>query len=509
MDSHCYSDDPMSSTTHNIADSPSTSDRSRWIALVVLCVGMLMIVLDSTIVNVALPKIQTDLGFSQSSLAWVVNAYLISFGGLLLFAGRLGDLLGRRDIFMAGLVLFTGASLACGLADSQTVLVIARFIQGIGGALASAVILGMIVTMFPEPGEQAKAIGVYAFVASAGGSIGLLAGGAITQAINWHWIFIVNLPIAVLTGVLALRYLDRDRGFGLSKGADLPGAGLIVGALMVGVYAIVEASDYGWGSAHTLGFGAGAVALLVGFIVRESRAADPLVPLRIFRSRNLSGANAIQALMVAGMYGMFFLGALYLQKVLGFDSLEVGLGFIPVTAIIGTLALGISPKLIMRFGARSTLIPGLVSVAAGLALFSRISVDGSYWAEVLPGMVLIGLGAGLSFPSLMTLAMGGVRPEEAGLASGLVNTTLQVGGALGLAVLATLSTSRTTNLVSDGHTAASALTSGYKLAFLVGAVLVLGAVAIAAAVLRPSPAADEAAALDAAEAEPAFSSEAA
>ena len=499
----------MSPTNDNIAQSSSTSDRSRWIALLVLCVGMLMIVLDATIVNVALPKIQTDLGFSQSSLAWVVNAYLISFGGLLLFAGRLGDLLGRRDIFMSGLVLFTGASLACGLADSQAVLVVARFIQGIGGALTSAVILGMIVTMFPEPGEQAKAIGVYSFVASAGGSIGLLAGGAITQAINWHWIFIVNLPIAVLTGMLALRYLGRDRGLGFAKGADLPGAGLIVAALMMGVYAIVEASDYGWGSAHTLGFGAGAVALLVAFVVRESRAAQPLVPLRIFRSRNLSGANAIQALMVAGMYGMFFLGALYLQKVLGFDSLEVGLGFIPVTAIIGTLSLGFSAKLNLRFGARATLIPGLVAVAAGLALFSRITVDGSYWSEVLPAMVLVGIGAGLSFPSVMTLAMSGVRPEEAGLASGLVNTTLQVGGALGLAVLATLSTSRTSNLVSSGDSAASALTSGYQLAFVIGAALVLGAVAIAVTVLRSTPPAGEAAAVEAAEAEPAFSSEAA
>src|SRR6185437_10127635 len=315
----------MSLTNDNIAQSSSNSDRSRWIALVVICVGMLMIVLDATIVNVALPSIQTDLGFSQSSLAWVVNAYLISFGGLLLLAGRLGDLLGRRDVFLTGLALFTAASLACGIADSQSVLVVARFIQGIGGALTSAVILGMIVTMFPERGEQARAIGVYSFVASAGGSIGLLAGGAITQAINWHWIFIVNLPIAIVTGVLSLRYLSRDKG---------------------------------------LGFGAGAVALLTAFVVRESRAANPLVPLRIFRSRNLSGANTIQALMVAGIYGMFFLGALYLQKVLGFDSLEVGLAFIPMTAIIGILSLGFSAKLNMRFGARATLLPGLVAVGA-------------------------------------------------------------------------------------------------------------------------------------------------
>jgi EmrB/QacA subfamily drug resistance transporter len=508
MDSPCYSDDPMSVTNGNIAQSSSSSDRSRWIALVVLCAGMLMIVLDATIVNVALPKIQTDLGFSQSSLAWVVNAYLISFGGLLLLAGRLGDLLGRRDVFLTGLGLFTAASLACGLADSQSVLVVARFIQGIGGALTSAVILGMIVTMFPERGEQAKAIGVYSFVASAGGSIGLLAGGAITQVINWHWIFIVNLPIALVTGILAMRVLKRDRGIGLSGGADLPGATFIVTAVMMGVYAIVEATNYGWGSAHTLGFGAGAVALLVAFVVREQRAANPLVPLRIFRSRNLSGANAIQALMVAGIYAMFFLGALYLQKVLGFDSLEVGLAFIPMTAIIGILSLGFSAKLNMRFGARATLLPGLVSVGAGLLLLSQISADGSYWSEVLPAMVLVGIGAGLSFPSIMTLAMAGVKPEEAGLASGLVNTTMQVGGALGLAVLATLSTSRTTNLVAGGDSTASALTSGYKLAFVIGAGLLLAAFGIALAVLRSEPAADEAQAIETAEAEPAFSSEA-
>jgi EmrB/QacA subfamily drug resistance transporter len=469
---------------------------------------MLMIVLDATIVNVALPKIQTDLGFSQSNLAWVVNAYLIAFGGLLLLAGRLGDLLGRRDVFLVGLTLFTAASLACGLAQSQEVLVAARFIQGIGGALTSAVILGMIVTMFPERGEQAKAIGVYSFVASAGGSIGLLAGGAITEVINWHWIFFVNLPIAIGTGLAARRVLRRDRGLGLSNGVDVPGALLLVASLMVGVYTIVEASTYGWGSAHTLGFGAGAVVLLAGFIARELRAANPLVPLGIFRSRNLSGANAIQALMVAGMFGVFFLGALYLQKVLGFDSLEVGLGFLPLTAIIGILSLGFSAKLNMRFGARATLLPGLLFVGAGLVLFSQISVDGSYWREVLPAMVLIGTGAGLSFPAVMTLAMSGVRPEEAGLASGLVNTTLQVGGAIGLAVLATLSTSRSTSALAGGDSAAQALTSGYRLAFLVGAGLLALAIAIWGLVLR-APATQGAPATAEDGAEPVFSSEAA
>jgi EmrB/QacA subfamily drug resistance transporter len=494
--------------THSLNQANPDSERSRWIALIVLCVGMLMIVLDATIVNVALPSIQSDLGFSQSSLAWVVNAYLIAFGGLLLLAGRLGDLLGRRSVFLTGLGVFTAASLACGLADSQAVLIGARFIQGVGGALTSAVILGMIVTMFPEPREQAKAIGVYSFVASAGGSIGLLAGGALTEAINWHWIFFVNLPIAAITGLLAIRTLRRDEGLGFSRGADIPGALLIVSSLMLGVYTIVEAANYGWGSTHTLGFGALSLALLVGFVAREGRAANPLVPLRIFRSRNLSGANAIQALMVAGMFGMFFLGALYLQKVLGFDSLEVGLAFLPVTAIIGTLSLGFSAKLNLRFGPRATLLPGLASIAIGLLWFSQISVDGSYLTDVLPAMVLLGTGAGLSFPSLMGLAMSGVRPSDAGLASGLVNTTLQVGGAIGLAVLATLSTERTASLEAAGHPTAAALVDGYQLAFVVGAGLVGLAIAIALTVLRPPNPQEAEQFVAEAEAEPALSSEA-
>ena len=493
--------------------SPSASDRSRWIALVVLCVGMLMIVLDATIVNVALPSIQDDLGFSQSSLAWVVNAYLIAFGGLLLLAGRLGDLVGRRSVFLTGLTVFTLASLACGLAQSEEVLVVARFVQGVGGALTSAVILGMIVTMFPEPGEQAKAIGVYSFVASAGGSIGLLLGGVLTEAISWHWIFFVNLPIALVTGVLALRLLRKDHGLGLSQGADVPGAAMLVAALMIGVYAIVEVTNYGWGSAHTLGFGAGALALFAGFIVRELRAANPLVPLRIFRSRNLAGANAIQTLMVAGMFGMFFLGALFLQRVLGFTSLEVGLAYLPVTGLIGLLSLGFSAKLNLRFGPRATLLPGLSLVGLGLLYLSQVSAGGSYWSEVMPAMVLIGAGAGLSFPSLMSLAMGGVAPQEAGLASGLVNTSLQVGGAFGLAVLATLATNRTSDLLASGDANAVALTSGYRLAFLVAAGLVAIAVAVAALVLEPLRAPAEATAVEpgadsAALPEPAFSSEA-
>jgi EmrB/QacA subfamily drug resistance transporter len=472
----------------NASGANAPGDRSRWIALVVLCVGMLMIVLDATVVNVALPSIQNDLAFSQSSLAWVVNAYLIAFGGLLLLAGRLGDLISRRGVFLTGLGVFTLASLVCGLAQSQEVLVAARFVQGVGGALTSAVILGMIVTMFPEPREQAKAIGVYSFVASAGGSVGLLAGGILTQGINWHWIFFVNIPIGIATAVLALRLLDKDKGIGVGRGADVLGAVLITGALMLLVYTIVEpAADLGWGATRTLALGAAAVALLIGFIVREATARNPLMPLRIFRSRNVTGANLIQALFVAGMFGLFFLGALYLQRVLGYDALETGLAFLPVTLVIGTLSLRYSERLIMRFGARGTLLPGLVLIAAGLALFTQVPVDGSYLTNVLPTMLLLGSGAGLSFPALMTLAMSGATPSDAGLASGLVNTTLQVGGALGLAVLATLSTTRSDALLEQGKSTAAALTEGYQLAFLIGAGLVVVAIAVALTVLQPAP----------------------
>jgi MFS family permease len=343
----------------------------------------------------------------------------------------------------------------------------------------------MIVTMFPEPREQAKAIGVYSFVASAGGSIGLLAGGALTQGINWHWIFFVNLPIGVATAILALRFVARDKGIGLRAGADLPGAALITGGLMLLTYTIVEpAARHGWGAAETLVLGTIALALLTGFLVRQATARNPLMPLSIFRSRNLSGANAVQALMVAGMFGMFFLGALYLRLVLGYNPLEIGLAFLPVTIVIGTLSLGYAEKLITRFGARATLLPGLVLIAAGLAVFSRSPVHATYASDVLPAMLLLGLGAGLSFPAMMTLAMSGVDPSEAGLASGLVNTTLQVGGALGLAVLATLSSTHSAHLRRAGHSAASALTGGYHLAFVIGVGFALAAVVVAATVLQ-------------------------
>lgn len=468
------------------ATETTLDDRSRWIALVVLCVGMLMIVLDTTVVNVALPSIQEDLGFSSSGLAWVVNAYLIAFGGLLLLAGRLGDLISRRDMFLSGLAVFTLSSIACGIATSQEMLVAARFIQGVGGAMTSAVILGMIVTMFPPGAEQAKAIGVFAFVASAGGSIGLLAGGVLTDAINWHWIFFINVPIGVVTAVLATRLLPRDKGVGLSAGADVLGAILITGALMLLVYTLVKpAADKGWGATETLGLGAVAIAMIAAFIVRESTAATPLVPLRIFKNRNISAANAIQVLSVAGMFGMFFMGTLYLERVLKYDAMQIGLSFLPATLLMGGLSLGYTDKLIMRFGARNVLVPGLVLVCAALAWFTQISADGTYLVDILPAMALFGIGGGTAFPALMTLAMAGVEPQDAGLASGLVNTTAQVGGAVGLAVLATLSATRSETLTDQGKPLAEALTGGYQLAFFVGLGLAFAALLVAAFVIQP------------------------
>jgi EmrB/QacA subfamily drug resistance transporter len=463
------------------------ADRSRWLALYVLCVGMLMIVLDATVVNVALPSIQEDLGFSSASLAWVVNAYLITFGGLLLLAGRLGDLIGRRTVFLSGLGVFTAASLACGFAQSQGVLVAARFVQGVGGSLTSAVILGMIVTMFTEPREQAKAVGVFAFVASAGGAVGLLAGGVLTQLLNWHWIFFINLPIGVLTAVFARRLVARDRGTGLRDGVDVPGAVLITAALMLAVFAIVKpAAEDGWTSGRTLAFGGIAFVLLAGFLVREATARTPLMPLRIFRSRNLVGANLIQVVGAAGMFGTFFLGALYLQRVEHYDALKVGFAFLPVTMLMGTLSVRYSERLITRFSARSVCIPGLVLIMAGLTLFTRAPVDGNYWVNVFPVMVVLGIGAGLCFPAMMGLGMSGAAPSDAGLASGLINTTGQVGGALGLAVLATTSASRTQHLVTSGASMPSALTAGYHFAFWIAAGLVIGAIMVGALILQTS-----------------------
>jgi EmrB/QacA subfamily drug resistance transporter len=464
--------------------STETTDTNRWVALYVLCTGVLMIVLDATVVNVALPSIKDDLDFTQSNLAWVVNAYLIAFGGSLLLAGRLGDLLGHRRIFMIGLAVFTGASLLCALSQSQEMLIAARFIQGAGGALASAVTLGMIVTMFPAPRDQAKAIGVYGFVASAGGSIGLLVGGILTDAISWHWIFFVNVPIGIVTGFLALRLVESRPGIGLREGADLPGAVLVTSGLMLAVYTILGVEDHGWGSGRTLGLAAIAIALVAAFVYRQSRIEKPLMPLRLFRSRNVSGANIVIALMVVGMFGIFFLGALYMQLVLGYSPLEVGLAFFPGSLLMGLLSLGFTDKLNMRFGPRRVLIAGLSFLLVAMLLFLRSPVDGNYITDLFPTMLIFGLGAGVAFPALMMLAMSGATPSDAGLASGLVNTAGQVGGAVGLALLATVSAERTQSLLADGESALEALNGGYHLAYLIGAALMVVAIVSAVTILR-------------------------
>jgi EmrB/QacA subfamily drug resistance transporter len=463
---------------------------SRWLALVVLCAGMLMIVLDATIVNVALPSIRSDLGFTQSSLAWVVNAYLIAFGGVLLLAGRVGDLVGPRRVFLAGLAVFTAASLLCGLSIVPEMLVAARFIQGLGGGMTSAVILGMVVTMFSEPRERARAIGIYSFVAAAGASIGLLAGGFLTQSLNWHWIFLVNIPISIATTFFALRLLESDRGIGLGKGVDLIGAFLVTAALLLAVYTIIRTTDFGWGSAHTVGFGAAAIASLMAFVVRESRTANPLIPLRSFRSRNLSGANLVLLLIFAALFGMFFLGSLFFQRVLGYDPLGIGLAFLPFSLTIAFLSFASGP-LITRFGARAVLLPSLVLIGMGLVLFARVPVEAHYVVDVLPAILPLGVGFGLAFPSLMALGMSTETEHDSGLASGLLMTTQQVGGALGLSVLVSLSASQTNGLLAASVAEPAALTNGYRLAFAIGAGLVFVALIVAATVLRPAQEAEE------------------
>ncbi|HYV14758.1 MAG TPA: DHA2 family efflux MFS transporter permease subunit [Conexibacter sp.] len=478
----------MPDNTTTTEDAMTSPDRTRWIALYVLCLGVLMIVLDATVVNVALPSIKADLGFSQSNLAWVVNAYLIAFGGLLLLGGRMGDLLGQRRIFLIGLAIFTSASLLCALSQSQGMLIGARFVQGIGGALASAVVLGMIVTMFPEPREMAKAIGIYGFVASAGGSIGLLAGGVLTDTINWHWIFFINVPIGIATAFFARRLVAARPGLGFKEGADLPGAVLLTSGLMLFVYAILQVNEKGWGATETLGLGAVSLVLLAAFVVRQARVATPLMPLRLFRSRNVSGANLVLMLLVVGMFGMFFLGALYLQLILGYSPLQVGFAFLPATLVMGTMSLRLSGPFMLRFGPRTAVLVSLTAIGSAMLLFARTPVDGSFVVDLLPLMLLFGFGAGLGFPSLISLAMSGATPSDSGLASGLANTTPQVGGAIGLAVLATLASERTDTLLGQGKSLNAALNGGYHLAYLVGAALAAVAIVVAAIVLEPMPA---------------------
>ncbi|MET8771718.1 MFS transporter [Streptomyces sp. NPDC004658] len=475
----------MSATIEN-SPSPAAvapgARYSRWTSLAVLCAGTLMTVLDGNIVTVAMPAVQSDLGFSGPGLAWVVNAYLISFGGLLLLAGRLGDLVGRKRMFTAGLAVFTLASVLCGTATGQGTLVAARAVQGAGGAMASAVVLGMLVALFPEPREQARAIAVFSAVGAAGGALGTFLGGALTDTLGWHWIFLINLPVGVAAWLAAVRVLAPEPGAGLGRGADYPGAALVTGALMLTVYVIVGAGDRS--RAVTLLLAALALALFAAFAVRQARAARPLLRLRLFRSRMLTGANAVQVLMIATMYGFQFIGALYLQRVLGYGALATGTAFLPAPITIGLLMLGLSARTVARFGGYRVLLAGLALITAGMALLGRAPADGSYATDVLPAMLLLSAGFAAAMPALTGLAMAGARAEDAGLASGLFNTTQVVGGSLGLAVLSTLAASRTEGLLTGGTPLLPATAEGYRLAFTVATGIAATALALAALVLR-------------------------
>jgi len=460
------------------------ADNRRWLALYVLTLGSLMIVLDVTIVNVALPSIREDLGFSETSLAWVVNAYLLTYGGFLLLGGRLGDLYGHRRLFLIGIALFTVASLACGLSTIQWMLIGARTVQGLGGAIASAVSLSLMMTLFTEPADRAKAMGIFGFVAAGGGSIGVLLGGVLTDLISWHWIFLVNVPIGALVILLSLRLLPAERAQAMSSRLDVAGAVTVTAALIIAVYAIVNGNQNGWTSATTLGLLGTSVAVLALFLGIESRVRAPLVPLGLFKHRNISVSNIVGVLWAAAMFAWFFLSALYLQLVLGYSPLEVGLSFLPANLIMGAFSIGLSAKLVMRFGFRKPLATGLLLAAAGLLLFVRAPVDGSFLVDVLPSMILLGFGAGIAFNPVLLAAMSDVEPSESGLASGLVNTSFMMGGALGLAVLASIAASRSHSLRLGGASELSALTGGYHVAFLVGAAFAAAAAVIGGALLR-------------------------
>jgi EmrB/QacA subfamily drug resistance transporter len=466
------------------ADTHSEHDRRRWIALVVVCLAMLMNVLDATVVNVALPKIQHDLHFTQAGLAWVLDGYMVAFGGFLLMSGRLGDLIGRKKVFLVGLVVFTIASLVCGLADSQGLLIGARFVQGFSGALSTSVILAIIATEFPEPAERAQAMSAYIFVAVAGGSIGLLAGGLITQVLNWHWIFFINLPIGAITIVLGALLVRENKGIGLAGGVDVLGSVLVTGGLMVFIYAIVKSTSYGLGSAHTLVIGGAGLAMLAAFFALEARIGNPIMPLRVFRVKGLLSSSLVRSFMFLGMYGCFFIGALYLEHVKRYGALETGVAFLPMTIVVAILSLGVTAKLVGRFGPMRVLLPALCFTIAGLALLTQVSVGGSYFPLMLAAFILIGIGMGSASVPLLTIAMANVPPRDAGLASGIVNVSMQVAGALGVAVLGTIATDRTKTLARAGHTLPSALTGGYRLDFTIAAGCALAGLLVAATVLR-------------------------
>lgn len=461
----------------------SVPPRSRWIALGVIATGLLMTVLDGSIVTVAMPAIQQDLGFSPAGLSWVVNAYLIAFGSLLLLAGRLGDLIGRRRLFLAGTAVFTAASLLAGLADTPALLIAARFGQGVGSAMAAAVGLGILVNLFPKPAERAKAIAVFSFTGAAGASLGQVLGGVLTDALDWHWIFFINLPIGVAALAVAVAVLPADRGLGLAAGADALGALLVTAGLMLGIYTVVKVEEHGWTSARTLTTGAVAVLLLVSFAVRQATARRPLMPPRVLRSRSVAGANLVQMLMVAALFSFQIITALYLQKVLGYGAGETGLAMLPAALVIGAVSLGVSARLNTRFGERRVLLTGLALLIVLLGLLARIPVHASYVTDLLPAM-LLAAGFGLALPALTTLGMSGAGPDDAGLASGLFNTTQQIGMAVGVAVLSTLAAGHTGHALAGGASQAAALTGGYRLAYTVGAGLMIAAFAVAYTLLR-------------------------
>lgn len=464
---------------------------ARWPALILLCLGELMIVLDTTIVNVALPSIRADLGFTETGLVWVVNAYMLTFGGCLLLGGRLGDLYGHRRLFLAGITLFTVASLACGLANTQGLLVAARAVQGIGGAVVSAVALSLIMNLFTEPGERAKAMGVYGFVCAGGGSIGVLLGGVLTSLLSWHWIFLVNIPVGVAICAACLVLLPGGKGQAGGQRLDWAGAISVTAALMLAVYAIVNGNAAGWTSAQSLGLLGASALLLALFGVVESLVAAPLVPLALLRLRNLAISNAVGVLWAASMFAWFFLSALYMQRVLGYDAMQVGLAFLPSNLIMAGCSLGLSAWVVMRFGIRGTLGWGLVMAAAGLVLFALAPVEGRFALHVLPGMLLLGVGSGIALNPLLLAAMGDVKPEDSGLASGVVNTAFMMGGALGLAILASLADARTGSLRASGADLAVALHGGYQWAFWASAVAAGVAAVLGGLALRPAPLAND------------------
>jgi EmrB/QacA subfamily drug resistance transporter len=455
-------------------------ETNPWVVLVLICLAQFMVILDATIVNVALPSIQKDLHLSEGSLQWLVNAYTLVFGGFLLLGGRLGDLLGRKRVFLVGLVIFTGASLLNGLASSEGVLVASRALQGLGAALISPAALSIISTTFAEGAERAKALAVWAAIAIGGSAVGLILGGVLTQYFSWPWIFFVNVPVGIAAFLLSLRLIPESRDALEHRSYDLAGAVTVTGGLMALVYAIVDAQSAGWTSAKTLGFFALAVVLLAGFVAIELRTTAPLVRLSIFRIRSLLTANITMLLAMSGMFAMFFFNTLYIQEVLGYGPLKAGLAFLPFTAGV-MISAGLASQFAPRLGVRRVAAAGMLLAAAGLALLTQLPVNGSYAANVLPSILLSSLGMGAVFMPLTLIATTGLDDDDQGLASGLFNTSQQIGGALGLAVLSTLAASKTS---SAGGSPTHALVVGFHWAFAAGAVVMIAALVVMIALLR-------------------------